>query len=185
MAIIALDLDGVMYNFHGALRQWIHNTHNVPMELMPDPVTWKWDHWGWPESDPAVFRGYCDQAVDEGFLFARGEALDGALEAARAIKDQGHELRIITARGFGTRSVDNTAQWLRENDVPYDTIMFVKRKHHVRFDLLVDDLHDNVQAARDHGQDAVLFTQDWNAHHNDVPRVDSWDEVLELTNEMK
>lgn len=180
MAIVALDLDGVMYNFHDALRQWLHQSKGIPLDLMPEPVYWAWDNWGWEQGGKHDKLTECNAAVDAGFLFAVGDPYEGAVEGVQALEEAGHHIHIITARGFGTRSVENTAAWLREHRIPYHSITFTKDKHLIHFDLLIDDLYDNVRATIDSGKKAALWPQVWNEEYEDVPRVDDWNDVLEL-----
>lgn len=85
-------------------------------------------------------------ATLDGTLYT-GEPYPGAIEALHSLKDAGHTLHIVTARGFfahGDLIRRHTVEWLRANDVPHDSLTFSKDKTFIRVDAFVDDSWKNV-----------------------------------------
>jgi uncharacterized HAD superfamily protein len=87
-----------------------------------------------------------DAATLDGSLYT-GEPYPGAVEALATLREAGHTLHVVTARGFfqhGDLIRKATVDWLRENDVPHDSLTFTKDKSFVRVDAFVDDSWKNV-----------------------------------------
>lgn len=87
-----------------------------------------------------------ERATLDGSLYT-GEAYPGAVEALQSLADAGHTLHIVTARGFfqhGDLIRKHTVDWLRDNNIPHDSLTFIKDKTFVRVDAFVDDSWKNV-----------------------------------------
>lgn len=87
-----------------------------------------------------------ETATLDGSLYT-GEPYPGAVEAMKSLRDAGHTLHIVTARGFfahGDLIRTATVEWLRDNDVPHDSLTFSKDKTLVHVDAFVDDSWKNV-----------------------------------------
>lgn len=85
-------------------------------------------------------------ATLDGSLYT-GDPYPGAVDAMRALKDAGHTLHIVTARGFfahGDLIRRHTIEWFDANDVPHDSLTFSKDKTLVHSDVFVDDSWKNV-----------------------------------------
>lgn len=90
-----------------------------------------------------VMRG----ATIDGSLYT-GDPMPGAVDAVRALKDAGHHIHIVTARGFfqhGDLIRRHTIEWLADHEIPHDSLTFTKDKTLVRTDVFVDDSWRNVQ----------------------------------------
>ncbi|MGP1608811.1 MAG: 5' nucleotidase, NT5C type [Clostridium sp.] len=110
---------------------------------------------------------------------------------------QDHDIHIITARTFEKEFYDTedkikegreeTIQWLKKYDIPYNTITFAENKDEVvkekNIDLMIEDSPDNIKSLEDYCKILVF-----NAVYNqDVKhkRVYSWYEILYTIENMK
>lgn len=178
MSSIGLDLDGVVYNFVGDLRDWLTALGFKVPEV--DPEHFDFENWVWGLSAEEL-RERCDEGVNAAYLFTGGQFVPGAREGMNTLHQQGHKIHIVTNRYFGHRSAANTEKWLKEHSVPYDSLTFTKIKGVVDADIYLDDRPANVLGLRSDGKRGVLFDQPWN---QDVPgeRVHNWDEFVRLVN---
>jgi hypothetical protein len=98
--------------------------------------------------------------------------LEGTVEALRRLRDAGHDIVFVTARGsFGSNGeqiAQWTREWLDEHVTPilglggFD-LHFSRDKTAVPTDYFIDDNADNVRALCAVGTEAVLRTRPWNA----------------------
>jgi len=176
-----IDMDGVIYDFEAALREWIEQTTGRPAHTMPDSESWEFwrDQWGLTFEE---FYAHCNESVDAGHMFRKGDPEPGALEQIHRLTNDGHTVLFVTARMFGNRSQENTTEWLHEHGFPYDEIHFTSDKHLIELDWLVDDLPDNYFAVDSGGNNGVfLLTRPWNAHVRGVRRVESLKHFVDIT----
>lgn len=81
------------------------------------------------------------KATLDGSLYV-GPPMEGAVAALEDLARAGHSLHIVTARGFfqhGDLIRRHTIEWLRDYNVPHDSLTFAKDKTLVRTDVFVDD----------------------------------------------
>jgi len=92
-------------------------------------------------------------------------------------RDDGHEVRVVTARGEEARKT--TERFLEKNRIPHDALV-MRASRKTGYDVLVDDAPHNVLMAAADGGLALLMDQPYN---RDVPtkrnplRVRSWGDV--------
>lgn len=153
---IGIDLDGVVYDFVGAIRKFVSNRYPHMPLLDTGPTCWDFYDVDWGMSLEA-FLALCDDSVDNGFVFWDGDPIPGSVEMMRRLKNAGHTLHIVTDRSYGTKSKIATTAWLKAYDVPYDTLTFASDKTLVRTDFFIDDKPANVKALRDAGCHAFLL----------------------------
>lgn len=183
---IGIDLDGVCYDFTSSLRHYLveHEGYD-PVAIAggghDDPdATWSFfeDNWGLSLDQ---FLDFCNKGVDAGVVFCKGEPFVDTVESLNALKDAGHYLHVVTSRSFGTKSHHNTADWLYEHDIPFDSLIFTPHKHVFSgLDLMVDDYEKNWRGMWEEGVTTYLYTRPWNQHVETGFRVDSWQEFLEV-----
>ena len=122
----------------------------------------------WLDALAAFTRGNC-------WLY-NGQPFEGAAAALHQLKDAGHTIHIVTARGYlsdGPNVRAKTARWLDIWSIPHDTLTFSKDKTVVRTDWFVDDNADNIRAVNAAGSRGVLMHQTWNEDAHDLERVDT------------
>lgn len=101
-----------------------------------------------------------------------------------ALREAGHEIHLVTARGLtaGTGlAMDlrdlirkKTIEWAFENDVPHDSLTFLKDKTRFLADIYVDDGAHNVRALSEAGRVAYLVDAPHNQSFDYSPRVPSF-----------
>lgn len=179
---IGIDLDGVLFDFIGALERWCDQPTILEeplrrFERRSAPATrWEfYEDWGWTREH---FTAVCDLAVDEGALFMQGDPTTGAVEALQSLLDAGHEVVIVTARNFGKRSEELTRKWLDKHKVPYSELHFAQDKTQFQLDFHLDDSPDVVASFDDTPTTAVVWHQPWNKHLEEHYRVWSFKDFL-------
>lgn len=167
---IGIDLDGVTYDFVGALRLYAISI-GFDAEQLPANKTWEfWNEWGMTYEEWADIFAH---GVDARCVFRIGPPMPGAVRVLNTLRSAGHTIHIVTHRNVGHLSEANTAAWLRDYGVPYDTLTFSKDKAAVPTDIFIDDYVGNLEALRSAGVRAVAFTQAYNAAW-DGERVETW-----------
>ncbi len=153
---IGIDLDGVVYDFTGALREHVHITTGRSRESMPDPTCWEFYavDWGMTLDE---YLDFARDGVESGGVFSFGVPMSGAVETMTRLKDAGHTLHIVTARGLAPRAFEKTCSWLRRHKVPFDTLTFAEDKTVVKLDAFIDDRPKNVDELRAAGVAAFLL----------------------------
>ena len=179
--VIAIDLDGCIYDFNSAIREWLVSKGWDRDRLSEPPVYSLHQAWG---IDHNSLVTEMIEASKAGKLFNEGLYLPDGLAGARALGLAGHVLSVISARSLpGAEEIINrgTNQWLRENGLHVDKLLLVsptipEAKLGVHFDLLIDDHPGNVEIALKHGRKAILLDRLWNQESN-LPRA-SYDYIV-------
>lgn len=167
--MIGWDLDGVMFDY-------VDNTRKGAMELWPDwrergyrfdapSTTWNYFSEDWGLS-PQQFRYLNQWMMEQGILF-EGPIEDGWVDVMNALISEGHTIHIVTHRSI-PGSVEATGHWLRQHNVPYDSLSFVQNiadKALLELDVLIDDKVENIENWTSAGRHAVIYHQAWNQHY--------------------
>lgn len=176
MARVGVDLDGVLYDFGAAFRDYMISEHSWKPEWCVLPKRWEfYEDWG---ISLAGFKRLCHDAADKGVLWNKSGPIMGwsDVEALCELRDAGHTIHIVTHRGFGSHrsaSHEATARWLGQFKVPYDTLTFSGDKTIIKTDFFIEDNVDNYLALEKAGCRSVLITRPWNEHLGDAVRVSS------------
>ncbi len=174
---VGVDLDGVVYDFVGALRSYIHRTTGRPLASMPPADSWEFWSKQWKLDKEEFLRFYRDGILD-GFIFSEGAPFPQAVESARELVALGHELHIVTSRaipGAEDEARAATVDWLRRIGFPYESLTIASDKASVPTDIFIDDSMENYDRLDKAGHFPWLYTQMWNASHPGR-RVLSWGE---------
>lgn len=181
--ILNIDLDGVVYNWHGSFSDFLADD-TMEADIFwedgwtychPEPDNWNFyatPGWGAMTFDK-FFKNYTAHVLDGGFY--DGNIIEGSREALEFLDEKGFYIRIVTHRlqfpghhGFVQRQ---TAQWLDDYKVPYHDIIYLgKAADKDAFDCFasLDDKPDNATA-----NSGYLFDRLWNRDVNHQRRV-SW-----------
>lgn len=178
---LGIDLDGVVYNYTKDFEEYARSfpewEHSLPLTFS------SWDfytEWGLTTEE---FLQIQADGVMAGKIFRRGEAYPDAIPTLRKLKEDGHEIHIITHR-HGTRAQISTLEWLQENGVSYDKLTFAEDKTTSHVDIMVDDRPKNVEASLKAGIPVVMMRQSWNESDTDLyPWIDGWDEFYEIVDD--
>ena len=150
---IGIDIDGVLNDFHqlkldyGAKFCYEHQGKGLKM-INPDGYEYETFNWDY-ETIEQFRKEYHDSVTEEARLFA-GEVI-------KKLKEQGHEIYIITARIYTTEESDRGKQmrehvkkWLEENGIYYDKLVFTKEDKvedcmQNKIDLMIEDKVRNIK----------------------------------------
>ena len=114
-----------------------------------DPCTWQpWEEYG---VDREVWADILGKATIDGGLYDV-PPFPGAVEALRRLLFAGHEIHLVTARGFmqhGELIREHTRRWIEQYAVPCDSLSFEKHKPdavaRLGLDYFLDDAVHNFQ----------------------------------------
>ena len=169
---IAVDLDGVCYEFDRTARYMLREYRGVKVEGVTDKWDYLKDHcsrddWRWLWSE-GVTKG----------LFRYGHMVAGARIGLEQLVADGHSLKVVTHRPAS--ATPDTVQWLALyfNGLSYTFNMLSdgESKTSVEWDLLVDDKPENITDALDAGRRAIMYAQPWN-DDNPYASARDWKEV--------
>jgi 5'(3')-deoxyribonucleotidase len=184
--ILGVDLDGVIGDFYGAMRQIAAEWLNRPPESLCEEVGFGLEEWGLAE-----YGGYERLhrfAVTQRNLFGAMKPIQDAPAALRKLSARGIRIRIITHRlflkHFHKTSITQTVDWLDNWDVPYWDLCFMADKGAVGAHVYIDDAPANVNRLREQGCRTIVFT---NSTNRDLPgpRADNWRDAERLVMEAK
>ena len=183
---LGVDLDGVVGDFYGSVREIAAEWLNKPLETLTTDVTFGLDEWGIAE-----FGGY-DRlhrfAVTQRNIFRDMKPIENAPAILRKISCQGIRIRIITHRLFLKYShrttITQTVDWLDNYDIPYWDICFMNDKGAVGAHVYIDDSPVNIISLRKQGCKTIVFS---NSTNKDLPgpRANNWHEAEALVMEAR
>lgn len=193
---IGLDIDGVMFDFVGALERHcdsdcvskecgMEQSHTRWVRLRTPAVRWEFfEDWGWSAER---FRLVSSHAVDHADLFLDGQPTPGAVEFVERLHRAGHKIVFVTARDFGRpgESERQTRKWLSLHGFPYDELHFTKDKTGFDLDVLLDDCVDNLTpfwSAEDCDTLPICWDQPWNQEWTGL-RASTWEKVEQYIEE--
>lgn len=189
---IGVDLDGVMYNFAGALSRYAEQRGLFGPGDTPDHDEdvdsynfWK-DEWGWQLSQ---FMEVTREGIEAGHVFRRGDPYPDAVAGFQAMQAAGHRLHVITDRrwpGAEDEAEQSTRDWLEQNGIRPDSITFTKDKTAI-LDVaenpdtaaFIEDLAKNAEALDQAGVETWLVDRPWNRHYATPRRMPSMGEFSE------
>lgn len=179
--ILGVDLDGVVADFYGRLREVAAEYLGVPIETLPEKVRYGLPEWKLKRA--GGYEALHRFAVTQRDLFKQLDPLPGAPAVLRRLSAKNVRIRIISHRlyikFFHLETVRQTTEWLDHHGIPYWDLCFMKDKAAVGADLYIEDSPGNVRALRDNGHRTIVFTNSTNVGLQG-PRADSWDEVESL-----
>jgi hypothetical protein len=195
---VGLDLDGCSYDFYNAFVTYAteHRDLIVPVDNTTDepatpPAVWAfYQDWGWTFGQ---FMDIFRHGIADGYLFRTGTPLAGAIEGWQLLAASGHRLHVITDRGLpGIEEIahESTRLWLKEYELPYDTLTFSPDKTRIlefaddiTRTAFIEDRVDNRDAIAAAGVPyAYLLRQPYNEHATHAPTVGSMLEFAEAVN---
>jgi uncharacterized HAD superfamily protein len=126
------------------------------------------------------------------------EPIDGAVNILNKWVEQGYEISVVTGRL--TSTYDSSLQWLRENEVPFDSFIMVdkysrpvvdrniaislERFSEMEFIIAIEDSIDMVNFInRKMKSPVILFDRPWNRNgflKSDIRRYKTWEEIGRL-----
>jgi 5'(3')-deoxyribonucleotidase len=179
--IFGVDLDGVVGDFYGSMREITAAWLEKPLESLPEDVSFGLDEWKIDE-----FGGYERLhrfAVTQRDLFRGMKPIKNASKILRKLSARGIRIRIITHRLFLKYShratITQTVDWLDSHDIPYWDLCFMKDKGAVGAHVYIDDAPRNIELLRANNCKCIVFSNSTNRNVHG-PRADNWYDVEKL-----
>ena len=186
MTHIAVDLDDVVLDFVGGLRQAVKKEYGV--EIPEEAIT---DFNLKPFLDPIIGRNWWSWMRDRSWLWSQFPAVDGAVGSLDRLRRDGHYLELVTSKPEWAEH--NVYRWLGKWRPPFQRVTIVgpddNKADFTEATVLIDDKAKNVVSFHNSGRDALLFTRPHNQSLDDlcpgcvwpekIVRVNNWQEVLE------
>lgn len=184
MAVVGVDLDGVVFKFTKAFVQ--HVAKCKPHFNSGDPEleapSWDW-FIKWPMTREE-FLAEMTCAVDSMELFWTAELYEDDIAwQVQRLQEAGHFVHIVTHRfsGSAPNSSEAATIWaLSRNGVRYDDITFAKDKTSVPTDYFLEDNTENYLALRDAGVEAFLIDRPYNRDIDGAYRIYSFREFVDI-----
>ncbi|ANA86461.1 nucleotidase [Gordonia phage OneUp] len=189
---VGIDLDGVLYDFAKAVREYLVKEHSWDAQLCGEPQKWAfYNDWGLTSEG---FNFICNTAADRKMLWDADFCTDyNAVTQIRRLENHpGLSLHVITARHHGWHpgvTQEATAEWLK-GKFKYDTLTFSNDKTIVRTDYMIEDSAYNHLKLRDAGTSSFLLNQAWNSdtvcrpafggYPHPLHRIDSVKEFVDI-----
>jgi len=184
--IFGVDLDGVVGDFYGSIRNIAAEWLNKPLDSLTTEVSFGLNEWGIDE-----YGGYerlHRYAVEQHKIFLNMEPISNASAILRKLSNRGIRIRIITHRLFlkysHRTSINQTVDWLDKYDIPYWDICFMNDKGAVGAHIYIDDAPENINNLRKLGCKTIVFS---NSTNRDLPapRANNWLEVERMVMEAR
>lgn len=147
-----------------------------------------WEGWRQYGCSPDVYWDlWSDFALGGGYLSTA--PFPEAVEAVRKLYWEGHNIHLVTARGFMKRATEIrawTQEWIEEFAIPHHSLVFSKDKPAaqqalgVRFDYAFDDSPRNYEALLADGVKVYLIDHPHNANYSADWRLTSLAEGVEM-----
>jgi 5'(3')-deoxyribonucleotidase len=179
--IFGVDLDGVVGDFYGAMREIAAEWLDKPISQLTENVSFGFEEWGIND-----FGGY-DRlhrfAVTQRALFRNMKPVKNASAILRKLSAYGIRIRIITHRLFLKYShkttITQTVEWLDSYDIPYWDLCFMKDKGAVGAHVYIDDAPINIERLRANRCKCIVFSNSTNQGVRG-PRANNWHDVENL-----
>lgn len=159
---VGLDVDGPLYPVHTALAEMVGKETTLSH--------WNfYKEWGMQESE---FDELYADAILNHDLFLRYPISYSVNSTIGLLKSMGYQIILCTVRGVGLQlkveeaAQSQTIQWLQENKVPYDEIVFSTDKNDANSFCFFDDNVQNYEAL-ERAQRSIpwLYTLPYNESH--------------------
>lgn len=177
--IVGLDVDDVLLDL---VPRWLEEYNEAYDDNLAKHDITAWEFWKFAK--PGCGKHIYDFLEPK--MYEQVEAIEGAAEFTRDIRNRGHTPRYITACGDPKNAKKHkafaTAKWdaLIRLGIAEDSELLIpgRDKSHAPVDMLIDDRVHNVTEFRN-GM-SVLFSQPWNQWHDTPHRAESFTEALAL-----
>ena len=188
---IAVDLDNTSAEYTDGLRAKAGQILGIaPADFHTAfPVVTDYAMWenGWTGMDTKEkYFALHTQAVENG-LFEDLVPYDGVSETLWKFHNQGHFIRIVTARflkpGDRFTVMETTSKFLDAHEIPVDDIAFTARKVDVMADVYIDDSPSNIKNLTAAGRTVIIYHQEYNKDLEGL-RAHNWDDVERIINEL-
>lgn len=189
--VIGIDLDDTINDLATIITKYgmeYNEQHNIQHEINPNE--WDFDKaFGWTETDEIYFRKiYFPKILIE------AEPKEKAPEIINKLKEEGHDIIIITARSLDhePNMIKTSEEWLERYKIKYDNLVINSQNKaekclENKVDIFIDDGFNNCYNVYTNAKIPVyIFNSNYNQkqYHPGIERVYSWEEVYEIIQKM-
>ncbi len=182
--VLGVDLDGVVADFYGRLREIAAEWFDVPIDELPINPN-NISEWG--INNQAEYERIHYFAVTERELFASMQPIPGAPPTLRRLSNNEVRIRIVTHRLVTRRihrsSIIQTVKWLDRYGIPYWDLCFLGEKSAVDANCFVDDTPEQINRLAESGKHVIVYTNFTNSKVEEsdlIRRADDWEEAEDL-----
>ena len=204
--VIALDLDGVVFDYTAAFRKVLSIEKNIPLEEIPeDTVAWGYDDWPYVAGDPARFTEIHEAGVLRHNMFRNMETLPGVSKNLWKLEDLHgdvlqidiltHRLGLLELPDGHAKMIADTVESLQRPSegigsrprIPFHSFHCVGgvssvSKSRVSADVYIDDSPSNIDGFVANGYDVIAIDHKYNRHCNPTDRAYTWDMAFDMLN---
>lgn len=183
---IALDLDGVCYNWDKTARYMLRRKLTQERRPIPTELFSPSRHWDSIQQaiEPADWDWLWDEAINLG-LYRYGHCEKGAIEGVEALGKLG-DLMIVTSRPH--KAYKDTRDWVSFmfDRAQVGALIFNDNKHEVEADLYIDDGPHHALKLHEMGKQIIVFQKPWN---DKLPfsvgtQVNNWQAIVDTVKGM-
>ena len=153
--------DGI--KIHDRTKHWFYDRYNTTSE-----------------EDDLFFRKHIVE------IMSSASIKEDASEYISKLKDDGHQIYIVTARSdyYDSTIPDVTIKYLEKNNIKYDEIILACRDKSLvclenKIDILVDDSVENITNVEEVGIKTITIDNEYNKEIK-TTRANNWKEVYEI-----
>lgn len=189
VAVVA-DIDGVSFNFSGALAEVAQQITGLPATAFPPAEVWSFfkEQWGMTTQE---YLDLVHTAISDHGLFELGAPLPGAIAGWRKLRDSGATIHVATNLEYGDvtgLAREQRERWLAAWGFDYDALTYGPDKGAVAQEYLalghtvyaIDDYAANFTDLTTVGARTYLAHQRWNRHVVTDQRVLDIDEFADV-----
>lgn len=172
---VLVDMDGVLENLS---EEWVKVLNERYGTTASHSDVREWDI---AAAFPTLTSEQVYEIPHEDAIYYRLRPQEGAPEYLRRIKDDGHDVYVVTSTTYDIMAVKMTEALFRYYPfLTWNDVIITANKQMIKGDVLIDDAQHNLEG----GEYAkILFTapynEDYDAEANGMTRADNWREVYE------
>ena len=181
--IVGIDIDGTINDLHSVILEYgrLYNQTIVNGTIKDENAYYIKDIFDWNVLDYDKFKW-----IVQSDLVNRIKSRNGVASSLIKLKEHGYKIYIITGRKkneMNDRNVE-TKQWLDNNMIPYDKLIFEENDKGVAcykngVDIYVDDSIKHLDKVNRYGVKCYLFDNIYNRNDSYYERVCSFEELCD------
>ena len=194
--VIGIDIDGVLNDYLEFCRVYGTNfckENNIHFDkFTPDYETTVM--FGW---DDGAEKKFWNEHIE--FYATKYPSRENASKIIKQLKDEGNTIKIVTKRENtdldnekGERMRNFVRQWLKEEDIYYDKLIFCKGSkvpycQEEEIEIMIDDWVTNINEISKECCPVIIFETGYNLDCNpkNTFRCNSWKEIYSIINDYK
>jgi 5'-nucleotidase len=153
-SIIGFDADGIVCALHQPWLDWYNKKWNDHLKL-ENITEWFFHKVTKKECGKQLYDWLKIPTIYEGV-----KPIPGAIDMINTLRNDGHEVVIVTHPAGGPRTIPDKAAWFEKwmPDFPQDNIIYTLKKDLIKLDFLVDDSPINIENYRKAWPNSQILT---------------------------